>query len=261
MTLPTTPPPVVTGNPRYDRLLELVGTHGHMRVERLAELLDVSAQTIRRDIRKLSEEGILSRFHGGAGQASSAINRALEKRETSQIVEKKRIAEAVASRIPDRSTVFLSAGSTVEYVARALETRENLRIITSSLRVAHLIYQRTDFEVLIPGGSIRSMNGGIVGPNALEFLRGFRADILVTSIGAIDHDGTLLDFDVNEVAIMQVMMANAKQFFLAADHTKFQASASVQLGKMTDIDVFFTDSPPPQNLSLLLSQQQIEVIT
>ena len=146
---------IVTGNPRYDQLLSLIHVNGYMRIEDLAARLNVSAQTIRRDIKKLSEDGILSRYHGGAGQPSSSINRELEEREVFLVEEKRRIAAAVAERIPDRCTVFLTAGTTIECVARALLMRQELRIITTCLRVASLLYKRRDFEVMVPGGCIR----------------------------------------------------------------------------------------------------------
>ena len=260
MMIDTPTPPVITGNPRYDQLLSLINTNGHMRIDELATLLDVSTQTIRRDIRKLSDDGILSRYHGGASQASSAINRDLEKREVSQTDEKKRIARAVVERIPDRSTVFLAAGTTIEYVAKALDVRQDLRIITTCLRVANLLYPRRDFDVMIPGGSLRPQNSGIIGPSAQDFLRRFRADFFVMSLGAIDPDGTMLEFDVNEVAVMKIMMANSRHIFVAADHTKFDASASVELGQTSEIDVLFTDRNPPPALAALLAQQQIEVV-
>lgn len=252
--------PVVTGNPRYDQLLSLVKAKGYMRIDELAEQLNVSAQTVRRDIKRLSEDGILSRYHGGASQASSAINRELEEREVSQTAEKWKIAQAVAERIPDRSVIFLAAGTTIECVARALLARQDLRIITTCLRVASLLYKRRDFEVMVPGGRVRPMNSGIIGPSAQDFLQKFRADYFIGSVGAIDPDGTLLDFDFNEVAAIKVMMANAKHVFVAADHTKFFASASVELGVTADIDALFTDQPPPPPLSSLLAQQQVEVV-
>ena len=254
------PAPGVTGNPRYDKLIALIGVRGHMRIDELASLLGVSTQTIRRDIRRLSGDGFLSRFHGGAAQASSAINAALERREVAQVREKRALAEAVVARIADRSTVFLASGTTIEYVARALDVRSDLRIITTSLRVAHLLYARRDFDVMLPGGTLRPQNSGIVGPMAEEFLRGFRADCMVMSVGAVDPDGTMLEFDVNEVAVMRIMMANAKQVFVLADHTKFRASASVKLAGTAEIDALFTDRAPPAELAALLEQQQVEVV-
>lgn len=254
------PVPVVTGNPRYDQLLALVKAKGYMRIDELAAQLNVSAQTVRRDIRRLSDDGILSRYHGGASQASSAINRELEEREVSQTAEKRRIAQAVVERIPDRSTIFLAAGTTIEAVAKALSIRHELRVITTSLRVASLLYTRRDFDVMVPGGSLRPQNGGIIGPSAQEFLQRFRADYCVSSVGAIDAHGTMLEFDFNEVAAMKIMMANSKTVFVAADHTKFQSSASVELGNTAEIDALFTDRAPPAPLAALLAQQQVEVV-
>jgi len=252
--------PGVTGNPRYDRLLAMIGARGHMRIDELASLLGVSPQTIRRDIRKLAGEGFLSRYHGGAAQPSSVINVALEQRQATHVAAKQAIAAAIAARIADRSTVFLASGTTVEYVARALDARNDLRVVTTSLRVASLLYARRDFEVMVPGGRLRPQNAGIVGPLAEEFLRGFRADTLVMSAGAVDPDGTLLEYDVNEVAVMRIMMVNAKQVFLAADHTKFHASVSVKLAGTAEIDAVFTDAPPPAPLAALLAQQQVELV-
>jgi DeoR/GlpR family transcriptional regulator of sugar metabolism len=260
MDIVSDPAPGITGNPRYDKLVALIGERGHMRIDELASLLEVSTQTIRRDIRKLSDDGFLSRYHGGAAQASSAINADLKKREAAQVHEKRAIAEAVAARIPDRSTVFLASGTTIEYVAKALDVRSDLRIITTSLRVASLLYARPDFDVMVPGGTLRAQNSGIVGPNAEEFLRGFRADCMVMSLGALDPDGTMLEFDINEVAVMRIMMANAKQVFVAADHTKLHASASVKLANTAEIDALFTDQAPPTALAALLAQQQVEVV-
>ena len=102
----------LTGNPRHDQLLMLIAERGYMNIDELANLLDVSTQTVRRDIRKLSEQGLITRHHGGAGRASSVVNTAFEQREVSQTEEKKAIAEAVADYIPDGSTIFITIGTT-----------------------------------------------------------------------------------------------------------------------------------------------------
>ena len=110
------------------------------------------------------------------------------------------------------------------------------------------------------GGCVRPQNSGIIGPSAQDFLQKFRADYYIGSVGAIDSDGTLLDFDFNEVAVMRIMMANSKHVFVAADHTKFFATASAELGSTADIDALFCDEPPSQPLLSLLAQQQVEVV-
>ncbi len=249
----------LTGYPRYDKLISLINTHGYMRVDELAAELNVSTQTVRRDIKKLCDDGVLSRYHGGVAKPSSVARASIEQREVVQSEEKKRIARAIVERIPDRCTVFLACGTTIEFVAKALDERDDLRIITNSLRIANLLYKRPGFDVIVPGGSIRKQNSGIIGPSAQEFFTGFRADYMVMSCGAIEADGTLLEFDVNDVTVMKIMMANAKQVFLAADHTKYQASASVELGSTAQVNAFFTDVPPAPRLAAVLEEQKVEV--
>ena len=195
----------LTGNPRHDQLLMLIAERGYMNIDELANLLDVSTQTVRRDIRKLSEQGLITRHHGGAGRASSVVNTAFEQREVSQTEEKKAIAEAVADYIPDGSTIFITIGTTVEHVARALLNHNHLRIITNSLRVAHILYHNPRFEVMVPGGTLRSHNSGIIGPSAASFVSYFRADYLVTIVVAIESDGALMEFDVNEANVVKTL--------------------------------------------------------
>jgi DeoR/GlpR family transcriptional regulator of sugar metabolism len=187
------------------------------------------------------------------------INTAFEQRELSYTQEKIAIAEAIAAYIPDRSTVFITIGTTVEHIARALMNHKHLRIITNSLRVAHILYKNTQFEVMVPGGILRPNNGGIIGPGAVSFVEGFRADYLITSIGAIESNGELLEFDVNESCIVKAMMTHARHILLAADHTKFHASAAVEIGNIRQLTALFTDKPPPSVLAARLEQQQVEV--
>lgn len=250
----------LTGNPRHDQLVQYIAERGYMNIDELAQLLDVSTQTVRRDIRKLSEQGLITRHHGGAGRVSSVMNTSFEQRELSLTHEKRAMAEAIADYLPERCTVFITIGTTVEAVARALAGRRDLRIITNSLRVAQILYKNQDIEVMVPGGTLRAHNGGIVGPAAVSFVEGFRADYLITSIGAIENDGTLLEFDVNEATIARTMMAHSRHTLLVADHTKFHASAAVSIGNARKVKAFFTDTQPPATFNQLLEQEKVELV-
>ena len=250
----------LTGNPRHDLLLQLIAERGYMNIDELAQLLDVSTQTVRRDIRKLSEQGLITRHHGGAGRASSVVNVAFEQREVSLTSEKMAIAEAIADYIPDGSTVFITIGTTVEHIARALMNHDRLRIITNSLRVAHVLYKNPRFEVMVPGGTLRPHNGGIVGPAAITFVEGFRADYLITSVGAIEPDGASLDFDVNEVSVVKAMMKHSRHVLVAADSTKFHASAAVEIGNVKQATALFTDQIPTASFKTLLENEHVELV-
>lgn len=249
----------LTGNPRHDRLISLINNRSYMNIDELAALLEVSTQTIRRDIRKLSELGCITRYHGGAGRASSVINTSFEQREQAYTDEKIAIAKAIADYIPDRCTLFITIGTTVEHIARALEVRKNLRIITNSLRVASILYKHKEFEVMVPGGVLRAHNGGIIGTSALSFIEGFRADYLITSFGAVEEDGTMLDYNIDEVACVKTMMSHSRNILVAADHTKFRASAAVEIGNISQVSALFTDREPPHALAATLAQHQVDI--
>ncbi|WP_108650252.1 DeoR/GlpR family DNA-binding transcription regulator [Dongshaea marina] len=248
-----------TGNPRHDQLIALISERGYMSIEELSQLLEVSTQTIRRDIRKLSEQRLVTRHHGGAGRASSVVNTDFEQREISYTAEKEAIAQAIADYIPDRCTLFLSIGTTVEQIARALRSHKDLRIITNSLRVADILYKSESFEVMVPGGSLRPHNGGIIGPAAVAFIEGFRADYLITSMGALEEDGSMLEYDVNESAVVKAMMGHSRHLLLAADHTKYHSSAAVEIGNIGQATALFSDQSPPPALAAIMAQKQVEL--
>lgn len=163
-------------NPRQDKLLQLVNDKGYYTVEELAEMLDVSTQTIRRDIKKLSEDRLVIRHHGGASSPATKTNLDYEVRRVSETEQKNAIAKRVAERIPDNSTVFITIGTTAEVIASHLLNKINLQIITNSLRVANVLHSNKTFDVLIPSGKIKAFNGGIVGTEALDFVSNFRFD-------------------------------------------------------------------------------------
>ena len=93
----------------------------------------------------------------------------------------------------------------------------------------------------VAGGVVRARDRGIVGEAAIDLIRQFRVDFGVIGISGIDLDGTLLDFDYQEVRVAQAIIANSRQVFLAADHTKFGRNAMVRLGGLEDVDALFTE--------------------
>lgn len=246
-------------NPRQDKLLKLVMDNGYCTVEDLAETLDVSTQTIRRDIKKLSDDRLLVRHHGGASSLSSTVNLDYEIRKVSETDQKNAIGERIAEMIPDNSTIFITIGTTAEVIASHLLKKNNLQIITNSLRVANILHANMSFDVLIPGGKVKAKNGGIVGNQAVEFINNFRFDYLITSAGSIDADGTLLEYDLGETSIAQLVMKSARNVFVALDSTKFVPKGSIELGNISQATVFFTDHIPPKNIVSVLEQNNVQL--
>ncbi|KAF1054432.1 MAG: Glycerol-3-phosphate regulon repressor [Stenotrophomonas maltophilia] len=244
--------------PRQQRILEVVRDHGYLSIEELARQFAVTPQTIRRDINQLAERGLLRRYHGGAAWDSSIQNTAYNTRADQMREEKQRIAEAVAARIPDDASLFINIGTTTEAIARALLSHRNLKVITNNLHVAAILAGKADFEVLVAGGTVRG-DGGVVGQAAVDFIQQFRVDFAVVGISGIDDDGSLLDFDDQEVRVSRALIDNARQVFLAADSSKFGRNAVVRLGSLALIDRLFTDHAPSSALGRLLVHHKVQL--
>lgn len=245
---------------RQEAILDHVRRRGVGVVETLAREFGVSTQTVRRDIAELCEAELLVRHHGGVGLPSSIVNTDYALRKVSHLDEKEAIGRAVAAYLPANCSAFMTIGTTMEMVARMLVDHQGLRVITNNLHVATVLHSRPNVDTLVAGGAIRRHNGGIVGPAADEFVQQFRADFAIISVGAIDNDGALLDFDYNETMVAQAMMRNARQVLVAADHTKFGRTASVVLGSMSDVAALFTDREPPPPLLDRLDELGVEVV-
>jgi DeoR family glycerol-3-phosphate regulon repressor len=244
---------------RREEIVELVQARGYVSIEDLAETFSVTPQTVRRDINALSEQALLRRYHGGAGLPSSVENIAYPARKVLCHEEKKRIAQLVAQQIPDHASLFLNIGTTTEEVARALQDRKGLRVITNNLNIALMLSRRNDFEVIVAGGIVRARDGGIIGASAVDLIHQFKVDYGVIGISGIDMDGTLLDFDYREVRVAQSIVENSRKVFLVADHTKFGRNAMIRLGALSMIDALFTDRAPPAPLAKAFAQADVAV--
>jgi DeoR family glycerol-3-phosphate regulon repressor len=245
---------------RQRRIVELARVSGRVNVEELAGRFEVSAQTIRKDLNELCDRRLLSRVHGGAVVASGVENLSYEARRFISHEEKRRIGAAAAALVPDNSSLFINIGTTTEEVARALEARQGLLVITNNLNVAMLLYRHPAIEVIIAGGPVRRADGGVIGSAAVDFIHQFKVDYAVIGTSAIDEQGALLDFDYREVRVSQAIIANARQVILVADRLKLNRAAPVRIAHMADVDIFVTDVLPEGPLAELCRSEGVRVI-
>ena len=245
-------------NPRQLNLLKTIQIQGSVTVDELAQKLNVTLQTVRRDVQRLSEEGLLTRFHGGVRVPSSTTeNLEYQQRENLHAAAKERIARSIAAAIPNNCALMLNIGTTTEAVARALKQHSGLRVITNNLNVAAILSGNPQCEVIVAGGVVRTRDRGIVGETTVDFIRQFKVDIAVIGISGIEADGSLRDFDYREVKVAQTIIAHAREVWLAADASKFNRPAMVELATLAQIDRLFTDAPPPEPFPQLLDQAQV----
>jgi DeoR family glycerol-3-phosphate regulon repressor len=247
-------------NQRQEEIFERARRQGFVGIDALATHFSVTQQTIRSDINRLCEQGLLRRYHGGAGLPSSVENVSYRSRQVHCLEEKRRIARHVSKCIPDHASLFINIGTTTEEVAKALLAHDKLRIITNNLNVAQIVSGNPAFEVTIAGGVVRNRDGGIIGEATVDFINQFKVDFGVIGISGIDTDGTLLDFDYREVRVAQAIIANARTVLLVADHTKFGRGAMVRLGPISQVHVLITDREPPAAMADVLGAAGIEVV-
>jgi DeoR family glycerol-3-phosphate regulon repressor len=250
----------MTPNPRQALLIDEVRASGSLSVEVLAEKLEVTLQTVRRDIKLLAEAGLVARFHGGARMPASTIeNIAYRQRQALNADAKQRIARAVAKAVPEDCSLLINIGTTTEAIARELLHHRGLRVITNNLNVAAILSDNPNCEVIVAGGVVRARDRGIIGEATVDFIRQFKVDIGLIGISAIEADGTLRDFDYREVKVASAIIEQSREVWLAADHSKFTRPAMVKLAEVSQLDMLFTDAAPPKKLEQLLRDAGVQI--
>jgi len=246
---------------RHDAIIERVKQQGYVSTEELVEQFAVSPQTIRRDLNDLANQNMILRHHGGAALAlpSSSVNTPWHDRKATQTAEKARIAQCVASHIPDGATLFIDIGTTPEAVAHALLDHNNLRIVTNNMNVATTLMVKEDFRIILAGGELRSRDGGIIGEATLDFISQFRLDFGILGISGIDSDGSLLEFDYHEVRTKRAIIENSRNVMLVVDNSKFGRNAMVNLGSISLVDVVYTDALPPPDIMQVIRDNNIQL--
>ncbi|MEJ6392144.1 DeoR/GlpR family DNA-binding transcription regulator [Gymnodinialimonas sp. 2305UL16-5] len=233
---------------RQTEILEIARRVGKVTVEGLSEHFDVTVQTIRRDLTELDEAGHLNRVHGGAILASGTTNLAYDARRSHLADQKAAIARACAAAIPDDCSVFLNIGTSTEAVATELLRHKNILVITNNMNVANTLSSNPDCEVVVTGGSVRRSDGGLIGTMTVEAIRSFKFDYAVIGCSAIDEDGDVLDYDIQEVGVSQAIIAQARAPLLVADHSKLLRTAPARICSLANIQAVFTDQALPDQL-------------
>lgn len=229
---------------RKQNILALVNERGAMSVGALADILDVSMQTIRRDIDALCEEEGLRRHHGRIELNGLRFNTPFDQRADTNMAGKNAIGEAATRLIPDGSTLFLSIGSTPLSVARALLRRKELTVITNNLSAAMALSEETSNRIILTGGEVRLPDRDILGSEVIDIIGQYRTEFAVFGVAGVAEDGGLLDFHTAEVRLREKMRENAQTSILVLDSSKFGRLAPALGGNVDDADHVVIDRMP-----------------
>lgn len=245
---------------RQAEIMALAKAEGRVLVDELAARFAVTPQTIRKDLNDLCDGKALTRIHGGAIFPSGNENVKYEARRSIAAPEKQAIGRAAAALIPDNSSLFINIGTTTEAVGEALIDHRELMVITNNINVANRLRVFPSIEVVIAGGVVRGSDGGIVGEAAVDFIRQFKVDFAVIGVSAIDEDGALLDFDYREVKVAQAIIANARHVILVSDASKFERTAPVRIGHISQVHTFITDHCPVDGIRRICAESDVHLV-
>lgn len=245
---------------RQKMILDNARENGEVEVELLAEHLSVTPQTIRRDLKLMCQMRLLQRTHGGAVVHDGVSNLGYEARRRVMADEKDAIGAQAAALIPDDSSLFINIGTTTEEAARHLINHRGLLLVTNNINVIQMLRVNQTLQLMMAGGTLRNEDGGIVGESTAEFIGRFKLDHAIIGVSAIEEDGTLLDYDAQEVTVAKAIIANARSTILVADSLKFERSAPMRIGNVSDIDYIVTDKPPPKQFIDHCHKHHVDII-
>ncbi len=233
---------------------------GSLRVQALARELDVTEETVRRNLKKLARNGIVEKVHGGALLTEQEDEGDFRQRMAVNPAAKQVIAKHVASLIQNGSSLFLDVGSTTSYIADALRGHEDLLVVTNSVSVAYKLSMRNNNRVYMAGGELRAHDGGAFNRHAMEFANNFKTDFAILSAAGINDDDGFVLFDLDEAEFSRVIINNARTCIIAADSSKFQRKAPITVCDPSKIQMLVTERQPPADLLAATQKWGVETV-
>ena len=246
--------------PRERELLEVLREAGSGRILDLARRLGVTEETVRRNVRRLEERGLVTKVHGGVVLRDWVAEPSFALRFAQNTEAKRRIAAELAAMIPNGASLFLDVGSTTAYVAQALRDHHALLVVTNALPVAQTLVGGADNRVFMAGGELRAHDGGAFGAEALAFVRQFRVDLAVLSAGAVNAQTGVMLHDLREAEFSREIIRNAGRSILAADATKFGQRGPICLAEPEVFDTLVTDAAPPPDIAQMLDTAGVRTV-
>jgi DeoR family transcriptional regulator, fructose operon transcriptional repressor len=246
---------------RQKQIIELIAQRGECSIEELTEKFGVSGMTIRRDLHAMADQGKVIRTHGGAAMAERVsfefefLNR-LRDNQTA----KEAIAATAATLINDGESVMLDSGTTTLELAKRLNNRKNLTIITSSLPIAAQLQYNGQIEVLLLGGRLRASSPDLAGAITESNLEQLRANVAFLGADAIDANGDVYQESPEVARMIARMAASATRVYVVADSSKLGKTALCRFGRLSDWTGLITDASADRSVMSSLKKGGIQVI-
>jgi len=246
---------------RRQRILELIQEDGSARVTALSRLFKVSEPTIRQDLQKLAADDFVIKSHGGAVLKTIPQQvRSLSLQHLENMDRKLLIGRKAAEYVNDGDSIILDSGSSTTEVAKNLNGKRDLRIITNALNIALLLGANPSFEIMMTGGEFKAPTLSLTGEKAAAFFNQIHVDKLFLATGGISEDNELTYPGLSDIPVKRAMIETAGEVYLVADSTKFGRHSFASLGSIKLVDYLITDSGISPDVRTTLQKLGVTVI-
>jgi DeoR/GlpR family transcriptional regulator of sugar metabolism len=245
---------------RHRQILQLLHAAGSVRTTEVAQTLNVTEETVRRDFEKLESEGQLVRSHGGAVRMEpNRRDIPLSRREGDNVAEKRLLAEAALGLIEPGDTVLFDASSTVFQLARLLPDMA-VTVLTTALKVAIELAERPSIQVVLVGGVVSPRSLSCQGPLVDQALECYHVQKAFLSCRGVDVERGLSEANDEQARQKRKMMELADKTHLLVDHTKLGLKSSFFFAKVGEVGTLITDRDPEAGLREALQKTGLELI-
>jgi DeoR/GlpR family transcriptional regulator of sugar metabolism len=244
---------------RHDRIVSVLEANPAIRSSELAELLDVSAETVRRDLAELDASGRIKRTYGGAVRAK-AFEPALAERSKLHIAARERISSRAVERVEGADSMFISGGATTLHFARALRlTDRPLTVLTPAFSIATELCTNPLIQVMSLPGIVEPKEGLVHGADTIRSIAQFRASVAVVGASGVDEAGAS-EALLHAAQVYSAMIAAADTTVVLADSSKFGHRSLQQILAWSDDTALVTDTTPPDRLREAIVAAGAEVV-
>ena len=246
---------------RQVKILDELQRRGAVRVTSLAQMLNVSDMTIRRDLEALSRRGLIDKVHGGATRPLASTDEpGFEAKSLRQLAEKKAIARAAAELVTPGMAVGVSAGTTTWALAHRLRTIDRLTVVTNSIRIADVLHagNNVNQSVVLTGG-VRTPSDALVGPIAVSALAQLHLDIVFLGVHGMTEDAGFTTPNLLEADTDRALATAGRQLVVVADHTKWGTIGIRTIAHLREVDIVITDNGLSEEARAILASHVEEV--
>ena len=227
---------------RHKEIIRRINKDGKIKVQELCDDFHISPVTARKDLKLLEEKGLLYRMHGGATLTDPyATDRHVNDKEKLFLSEKMKIGATAAKMVNANDSILIASGTSVLYLAKSIQPKDNLTVITSALNVAFELNKHMGTEVILLGGVLRKRSASVTGLYAEANLQDFSCSKLFLGVDGIDLDFGLTTTNVMEAHLNRKMIDVSQKTIVLADSTKFGKRGFGRICGFEDIDEIITD--------------------